>query len=91
MAESSFGSRGVADLNTLYELMRRMIALSYVSARREKSFDELTLLLSDLCCNGKETVKIHHKTGEEIDETFKKALCSKTALDLILLYIISSK
>lgn len=68
----------------LYDLTRRLVAFSYVSARREKEFEELSKALSGILGSN---VEIHHRSGENVSEALRRAVCSKTLIDILLLYL----
>lgn len=76
------GAVGV-DLETLYSLTRRTLALSYLSARREGEFKELANLLGSLGIN----VVLHHEEGENVFHALRRLVNSKTFIDTILLYL----
>lgn len=74
------------DVDAFFGLTRRFVLLSYISARREKNLEELANLIGKLI-DKRLNIKIHHQPGENIVEAFKRALCSKTFIDLLILYL----
>lgn len=81
------GGIKVQDIEALYSLTKRFVALSYVSARRRDEFEKLANQLSKLVETDPESVRLHHKSGEDILEIIRRAVSSKTFIDVLLLYL----
>lgn len=78
------GSETSRDYGALYNLTRRLVALSYTSARRKDNYERLTDLLKNLVGI---TAKIHHEVGEDVVEAMRRAVSSKTFIDVLVLYL----
>lgn len=75
-----------SDIAAFFNITRRLIALSYASARREKDVKEISNLIGQIIQANSPT-RIYHQSGESVIEAFNRVLCSKTFLDILLLYL----
>lgn len=77
---------GPLDVKQAYNLMRKLVALSYLSSRRREDIEKLEEALSSIAGQGA-TIRLGHKPGDNVFESLKRLANSKTSIDLILLFL----
>lgn len=78
-----------ASLKELYSITKRLVALSYISNRREEDLRNLESILEDIISDptGRKSVRIHHVVGDDIKESLLRVVKGKSFIDILLFYL----
>ncbi|MEM2277476.1 MAG: hypothetical protein QXQ12_01660, partial [Zestosphaera sp.] len=67
--------------SSLYQLVRREVTYSYISAMREDRLAKLSRSLEEITGSAE---RLHHAAGEDIRSCLTRLVSAKTLLDLVL-------